>query len=123
MSLFGGFDRIISASKNSADGLLVLRKEPAARQEMIFGGLAVIILIVLGCPLYHILIFAILLLIILATETLNSAIEEIVDRVSPEISDFGKKTKDLGSLAVAFTLIAAGLYWLYAVAAAFDFVS
>lgn len=122
MSLFGSFGRVISASKNSADGLLVLIKEPAARQEMIFGGIALIILIVIGCPLYHILIFAILLLIILATETLNSAIEHVVDRTSPEISDFGKKTKDLGSLAVAFTLLAAGLYWLYAVAASFDFV-
>ncbi len=123
MSVFGGFGRIISASKNSADGLLVLIKEPAARQEMIFGAIALIFLIVLGSPLHHILIFAILLLIILAVETLNSAIEHVVDRTSPEISDFGKKTKDLGSLAVAFTLLAAGLYWLYAVAAAFNFVA
>lgn len=123
MSLFGSFSRIISASQNSADGLMVLVKEPAARQEMIFGVIALIILIVLGSPLYHLLIFAILLLIILATETLNSAIEQVVDRVSPEISEFGKKTKDLGSLAVAFTLLAAVLYWLYAIAAAFNFVS
>lgn len=123
MSVFDGFGRIISASKNSADGLLVLIQEPAARQEMIFGAMALIILIVLGSPLYHLLIFAILLLIILAIETLNSAIEHVVDRTSPEISDFGKKTKDLGSLAVAFTLLAAGLYWLYAVAAAFNFVA
>lgn len=123
MSLFGSFSRIISASQNSADGLMVLVKEPAARQEMIFGVIALIILIVLGSPLYHLLIFAILLLITLATETLNSAIEQVVDRVSPEISEFGKKTKDLGSLAVAFTLLAAGLYWLYAIAAAFNFVS
>lgn len=122
MSLFGSFSRIISATQNSMHGLLVLIKEPAARQEMIFGAIALIILIVLGSALYHLLIFAILLLIILAIETLNSAIEHVVDRTSPEISEFGKKTKDLGSLAVAFTLSAAGLYWLYAVAAAFDLV-
>lgn len=123
MSVFGSFSRIISASKNSADGILVLIKEPAARQEIIFGALALVVLILIGSELFHLVIFTILLLIILAVETLNTAIECVVDRVSPEISDFGKKTKDLGSTAVAFALAAAGIYWLYAMCAAFGVFS
>lgn len=123
MSMFGSLSRIISASKNSADGILVLIKEPAARQEIIFGALALVVLILIGSELFHLVIFTILLLIILAVETLNTAIECVVDRVSPEISDFGKKTKDLGSTAVAFALAAAGIYWFYAVCAAFRIFS
>ncbi|MEP2978818.1 MAG: diacylglycerol kinase [Lentilitoribacter sp.] len=123
MSVFGSFSRIFSATKNSVDGILVLIKEPAARQEMIFGGLALLALILIGSEFFHLVIFTILLLIILAVETLNTAIECVVDRVSPEISDFGKKTKDQGSTAVAFTLAAAGIYWLYAVCAAFGVFS
>ncbi|MEP3196606.1 MAG: diacylglycerol kinase [Lentilitoribacter sp.] len=123
MSVFGSFSRIFSATKNSVDGILVLIKEPAARQEMIFGGLALLALILIGSEFFHLVIFTILLLIILAVETLNTAIECVVDRISPEISDFGKKTKDLGSTAVAFTLAAAGIYWLYAVCAAFGVFS
>lgn len=123
MSVLGSFSRIISASKNSADGILILIKEPAAKQELIFGALALLVLIIIGSALFHLVIFTILLLIILAVETLNTAIECVVDRVSPEVSDFGKKTKDLGSTAVAFALAAAGIYWLYAVSTAFGYFS
>lgn len=123
MSVLGSFSRIISASKNSADGILILIKEPAAKQELIFGALALLVLIIIGSALFHLVIFTILLLIILAVETLNTAIECVVDRVSPEVSDFGKKTKDLGSTAVAFVLAAAGIYWLYAVSTAFGYFS
>lgn len=122
MSVLGNINRIISATKNSVDGILVLIKEPAARQELIYGVAALLVLIVLGSELYHLLIFTVLLLIIMAVETLNTAIEHVVDRVSPEISDFGKKVKDLGSAAVSFILLAAGLYWLYAVIAAFGLI-
>lgn len=123
MSVFGSFKRIFSASKNSADGILVLLREPAARQELIFGALALFALILIGSAFFHLVIFTILLLVILAVETLNTAIECVVDRASPEVSDFGKKTKDLGSTAVAFALAAAGIYWLYAVCAAFGIFS
>ena len=47
---------------------------------------------------------AILFLLMMAFEAINTAIEEIVDRVSPEISQMGKHAKDLGSFAV-FCLI------------------
>jgi diacylglycerol kinase (ATP) len=43
-------------------------------------------------------------------EALNTAIEELVDRVSPELSQTGKHAKDLGSFAVFCMLVAAGLY-------------
>ena len=122
LSALGNINRIISATKNSADGILVLLKEPAARQELIYGVVALLVLILLGSELYHLLIFTVLLLIIMAVETLNTAIEHVVDRVSPEISDFGKKAKDLGSAAVSFVLLATGLYWLYAVFAAFGLI-
>jgi diacylglycerol kinase (ATP) len=48
-------------------------------------------------------------------EALNTAIEELVDRVSPEVSRTGKHAKDLGSFAVFCTLAAAGLYIAYVV--------
>jgi diacylglycerol kinase (ATP) len=48
----------------------------------------------------------------MCVEALNTAIERIVDRTSPEISEFGRVTKDLGSTAVFFMLCAAGLFLL-----------
>ncbi|WP_050574904.1 diacylglycerol kinase [Sinorhizobium medicae] len=39
----------------------------------------------------------VLLLLLIAMEAVNTAFEEIIDRISPEVSDTGKHAKDLGS--------------------------
>lgn len=52
----------------------------------------------------------------LGIEALNTAVELIVDRVSPEISDFAKHAKDLGSFAVFCALLAFGGHAIWAVA-------
>ncbi len=46
-----------------------------------------------------------LLLVLAATEALNTAVELIVDRVSPEFSAFAGQAKDLGSFAVFCLLL------------------
>ena len=46
---------------------------------------------------------------------MNTAVEEVIDRISPEISNVGKYAKDLGSFAVFCMLVAAGLYMLYVI--------
>ncbi|PWJ21064.1 diacylglycerol kinase [Jannaschia seohaensis] len=51
----------------------------------------------------------------LGIEALNTAIELIVDRVSPEISDFAKHAKDLGSFAVFCALLIFGGHAVWAV--------
>ena len=56
------------------------------------------------------LVLTILFLMIFGFEALNTAIEELVDRVSPEVSQTGKHAKDLGSFGVFCALTAAGLY-------------
>ncbi len=49
-------------------------------------------------------------LFVLAVEALNTALEELVDHLSPGWSEFAKNAKDLGSFAVACALTATGLY-------------
>jgi diacylglycerol kinase (ATP) len=51
-------------------------------------------------------------LLILAAELFNTAIEEIVDHISPERHPFARKAKDCGSAGVALTAIAGGVAWL-----------
>ena len=51
----------------------------------------------------------------LPPEAINTAIEELVDRISPEISTVGRNAKDLGSFAVFCLLLANGLYAAYVV--------
>ena len=51
-------------------------------------------------------------LLVLAAELLNTAIEEVVDFISPGIDPRAKKAKDCGSAGVALAAIAAGVAWL-----------
>ena len=57
------------------------------------------------------------------TEALNTAIEDVVDKISPEQSEFGRNAKDLGSTAVFFMLTAGGLYVLAVTANAFGWLA
>ncbi|MQW68644.1 hypothetical protein GHK50_06065 [Sinorhizobium medicae] len=59
---------------------------------------------------------AVLFLLLLAMEAVNTAIEEIIDRISPDVSDTGKHAKDLGSLAVFCLISANSILLLYALA-------
>jgi diacylglycerol kinase (ATP) len=47
---------------------------------------------------------------LLTVEALNTAIEVIVDHLSPEWSEFGKHAKDIGSAAVMM-MIAVNAIW------------
>jgi diacylglycerol kinase (ATP) len=50
-------------------------------------------------------------LLILAAELINTAIEEVVDHISPVTDPRAKKAKDCGSACVALTALAAGVAW------------
>lgn len=51
-------------------------------------------------------------LLVLAAELINTAVEEVVDLVSPEMHTRAKKAKDCGSACVALAAIAAGVAWI-----------
>lgn len=52
--------------------------------------------------------------IVLIVELLNSAIEAVVDKVSPEYNELAGRAKDMGSAAVFISLVVAGVIWAYA---------
>ena len=52
-------------------------------------------------------------LLVLLTETVNTAIETVVDRISLETHELSKRAKDLGSLSVTIALIIYVITWLY----------
>ncbi|KGO35305.1 diacylglycerol kinase, partial [Desulfobulbus sp. Tol-SR] len=54
--------------------------------------------------------------VLLIVELLNSAIESVVDLVSPDYNIYAKRAKDMGSAAVLFSLLLALVLWLTAFA-------
>ena len=98
-----GAKRLFNALLYSFSGLKALIRETAFRQELFFAILLLSSLILIQANALHILIT-------FSIEALNTAIEEIVDHISPEWSEVGKKAKDLGSFAVFCLLLSNGIF-------------
>lgn len=108
----GGLLHILDAASYSLAGFRRLMQETAARLEL--AGLAVLVAAFWwrGADPWHWAGLAILAALVLVVEALNTAIEVLTDRISPEWSETAKHAKDLGSLAVGLMLAVTGGYAL-----------
>ncbi|WP_281407900.1 diacylglycerol kinase [Rhizobium sp. MHM7A] len=100
-----------AAARYSYQGLSRLSKESAFRHELYAATLASVGLLFLGVSWKEFAIGISFILIVFAAEALNTAIEEVVDHVSPDFSHAAKDAKDLGSLTVAIAIVAAFIYF------------
>lgn len=100
-----GLWHMVDATRYSLAGFRRLLAETAARLELASGILAVGALFWAGAQAWHWLGFAVLFAALLAVEALNTAIEIIVDHISPGWSEAAKQAKDLGSLAVGLLIL------------------
>lgn len=55
-----------------------------------------------------------LVVLVMAVEILNSAIEAVVDRFGPDWNIYAKAAKDMGSAAVLLCLVLCGAIWAWA---------
>ena len=110
-----GFSHLLAAGSYSRAGFIRALQESAFRQEIVFFLASLGLFGSVGASPAEFVGLVVIFLLMFGIEALNTAIEELVDRVSPEISRTGKHAKDLGSFAVFCTLAAAGLYIAYVV--------
>ena len=107
-----GLTRLLNALGYSRDGLAAAWKHEAAFREEVL-----LLLVAVPLALYFgqdglaraLLIGSILLVLIV--EILNSGLEAIVDKASPEKHELAKRAKDMGSAAVLLALINAAVVW------------
>ena len=105
-----GIAHFFAAASYSAGGARRLWREAAFRQEVAALAALVVLFLIVGASAGEVLGLLLLALLVLAVEALNTAIEELVDHISPGWSEFAKHAKDLGSFAVMCALVATGLY-------------
>jgi diacylglycerol kinase (ATP) len=101
-----GIAHLFAATGYSIAGIRRLWAETAFRHEIL--GLPVVMLLfwTISAPLWAFGGFALLWLLLIAVEALNTAVEAIVDHVSPDWSVAARDAKDLGSLAVMALILA-----------------
>jgi len=107
-----GIVRIWAAFFSSLNGLrLAISNEAAFRQEVSIVVIALVALLLLPLSFLWkgLLFFA--TTAVLVVELLNTAIESVVDMVSPEYNVLAKRAKDLGSAAVFVSIFFAVVLW------------
>jgi diacylglycerol kinase (ATP) len=114
-SRVSGPRHLFAAGSYSLGGLRRLWRETAFRHELLFGAAGFAVLIAAGVSPPLIAGFSVVFLILIAVEALNTAIECLVDHLSPDWAEFARDAKDLGSLAVACLVGANVIYLLVAV--------
>ena len=108
-----GLQRVLNATRYSLEGFAAAaRHEDAFRQELMLAAVLVPLGLWLGNDGAERALLAGSMLVVLAVELLNSAIEATVDRVSLEDHLLAKRAKDLGSAAVMMSLATVAAIWL-----------
>ena len=118
MSFIGSIvKRLYNATQNSLRGLADgFKTEPALRDEAIVLAVAVPLgLFVAPSAAWYGSMIGVLI-VVLAVEFLNTAIEKLADRLTTNHDPQIGRVKDMGSAAVGVALLMAGLFWLFALA-------
>jgi diacylglycerol kinase (ATP) len=87
------------------------RFEHAFRQELVVAIPGIIVAVLLPVTVLERVALIAVLVLMLITELVNSAIEAVVDRISLDHHELSKNAKDLGSAAVMLAVILAVLTW------------
>jgi len=107
-----GIISALKATKYSMQGIVhAFCQEAAFRQELIGAIILTPTAFFLPISITFKAIIAITHMVILCVELLNSAIEAVVDKASPEYHILAKNAKDMASAAVFFSLLTATIAW------------
>ena len=101
-----GIKRIINAFGYSFSGFRqTFKSEAAFRQDLAFCFVMLILSFFVKVTVVQRLLMVGSLFLILLMELVNTAIEAIVDRISPDYHELSKKAKDIGSLLVLIAFV------------------
>ncbi|UCV29013.1 diacylglycerol kinase [Ferribacterium limneticum] len=107
-----GLTRLWNALGYSRDGLSAAWKNEAAfREEVLLAAITIPLAFYLGNSGIDRALMVGSIILILIVEILNSGLEAVVDKASPEKHELAKRAKDMGSAAVLLSLINAAVIW------------
>lgn len=109
-----GLLRVWYATGYSFRGLRAGWHEPAFRQELLLALVLIPLALVFSRQWLEAVVLIGVVVLVMITELLNTAVESVVDRVGPEWHELSGRAKDVGSAAVLLSLVLCGGVWLTA---------
>ncbi len=105
-------NRIWHAFLYSIQGIIAAwRDEAAFREEAVLAAIMVPAACFLAPDKLSLILMIGSVLLVLALELVNTAVEAAINRIGPEIHPLSKKAKDTASAAVLIALLNAGFVW------------
>jgi diacylglycerol kinase (ATP) len=109
--------RLYLATINSWNGLVAAaRSEAAVREELAVLLISIPLAYLIGVTTARKIELVLVLMLLLAVELLNTAIEKLADRLTLDHDEQIGRVKDMGSAAVGVALLMAGFLWIFAIA-------
>lgn len=105
-------NRLMRALQFSFAGLRDAWQEPACRLEIVGIVLAVPVALLLPVTRVERVLLIVSVLMVLAIELLNTAVERTVDRIGVDRNELSRRAKDLGSAAVFVATIITAIVWI-----------
>ncbi|MGM0516020.1 MAG: diacylglycerol kinase [Pseudomonadota bacterium] len=107
-----GLRRVLLATRYSWQGLRAAwRKEEAFRQEVIVALVALPVAWFMGDSAIERALLMAVILNVLILELVNTAVENVVDRVGTDPHKLSGRAKDIGSAAVFMGIVLAAVVW------------
>ncbi|WNK19717.1 diacylglycerol kinase [Halomonas piscis] len=107
-----GFSHLLHSTRYSFNGLIAaFRHETAFRQEVALSVVLIPLAVWLGQSATQVLLLIGSCVLVMVAELLNSAVENVVDRIGTEHHELSGRAKDIGSAAVMLALGYAALVW------------
>ena len=106
-----GLNRLNHAFLYSMKGLVAGWGEKAFRMEACFAIVLLPLAFYVGQSWLEVAMLCAVVVLVLVTELLNSGIESAIDRIGPELHEFSKRAKDMGSAAVFLSLVLCSAVW------------
>jgi diacylglycerol kinase (ATP) len=107
-----GLNRLVDATGYSIKGLRACwQNEAAFRQEVLLVAVLFPLSFLLAVSIEQWLLLILPLIVLLMVELLNTAIENVVDRIGDELHELSGQAKDMGSAAVLLCLAAITVSW------------
>ena len=108
-----GLVRLWNALGYSRDGIgAAWKNEAAFREEVLLAVVAIPLALYFGRSGGDRALLVGSIILVLIVEILNSAVEAVVDKASPEKHELAKRAKDMGSAAVLLSLVNAMAVWV-----------
>ena len=104
--------RLIIAGRNSSKGLKdAFLKEEAFRVQVFLCLFLTPLACFIANSYQQLIMLLVVLFLVMIVELLNTAIEIVVDRISPDFHELSGRAKDIGSAAVALAMFVFLLVW------------